>query len=167
MALTIEDGTNVTGANSYITVAEARAYAALYGVTFSATDADVEVLAHKAIRYIESKRGRFQGCKTYETQALQFPRTNVILDGYAVDSDEIPDELKQAQYELMAEINAGEELDATISAGQGNVIKERIEGALEVQYDTGSSSKTPTFTRADALLKPLYKAGGGISVTKL
>ena len=44
MALTIEDGSGVAGANSYIDVAAARTYAAARGLTLPAADGDVEAL---------------------------------------------------------------------------------------------------------------------------
>ena len=45
MALIIENGTNVAGANSYATLTEILAFAALRGVTLSAVDATLEILA--------------------------------------------------------------------------------------------------------------------------
>ena len=50
MALVIEDGSEVSTANSYVTVAEIRTYATTRGVTtIPAVDAEVEVLAIKSM----------------------------------------------------------------------------------------------------------------------
>ena len=48
MALVIEDGSRVAGANSYVTLAEARAFASARGVTLSAVDATLEPFVIKA-----------------------------------------------------------------------------------------------------------------------
>jgi hypothetical protein len=80
MAIVVEDGSVVTGANSYITLAEARAYGVLYGVTISAVDATAEVLSHKAVRYLEARRNQYQGTKVSVDQPLQWPRYDVVVD---------------------------------------------------------------------------------------
>jgi len=74
MALIIEDGTIVAGADSYATLAVLRAYALKRGVTLSAVDADLEVLAIKAMDYIGSFEDKFQSARTDPVnQLLSFP----------------------------------------------------------------------------------------------
>ncbi len=59
MAIVVEDGTVVAGANSYITRASAIAYAAARGVTLANTTAtDAQVV--KAFDYLESLRSQFE-----------------------------------------------------------------------------------------------------------
>ena len=48
ITITVEDGSNVANANSFVTIAEARSYAVERGVTLSATDDDVAVQIIKA-----------------------------------------------------------------------------------------------------------------------
>ena len=55
MALIIEDGTVVAGANSFATDAELQAYAAVRQVSLPAAQAEREALLITAIDYIVSK----------------------------------------------------------------------------------------------------------------
>lgn len=113
-ALVPEDGSNVTGANSYATLTQIRAYALSRGITITAVDADADILAIKAMDYIESFRNRFKGVKTYLDQVLQFPRASyrdsglgIWIDDIQIADDEIPQELINIQCETVMAINAG------------------------------------------------------------
>lgn len=163
MALTIENGTGVAGATSYISVADARAYAAARGLTLPAADAAVEVLLTDALDYIEALRMEFQGVKTAKANALQWPRTGVMLDGYALDVDEIPDVIPNAQAQLACDAYGGGTALDLMPVGAGReVIRESVEGAVEVEYaPSGTTNPQPQLTRARALLEPLLKGRGG------
>lgn len=156
MALTIEDGSGVAGANSYIDVATARAYAAARGLTLPAADGDVEALLIKAMDFIEAYRGDFQGRKTAATNPLQWPRTGVILDGYSLAEDAIPQVLKDAQAQLAIDAQNADLMP--IGTGR-EIVMERVD-VVQVQYaESGSTNPQPIFTKAEALLKPLLKSG--------
>ena len=156
MALTIEDGSGVAGANSYIDVTAARAYATARGLSLPATDGEVEALLVKAMDFIEAFRGDFQGLKTAATNALQWPRTGVTLDGYTLADDAIPQVLKDAQAQLAVDANAQD----LMPTGAGReVVMERVD-VVQVQYaESGNTNPQPIFTKAEALLKPLFKSG--------
>jgi len=77
----IEDGTIVTNANSYVTLAEIKAYATARNITLG-TDPVIESQSVLAVDYLESKRTQYQGSKVSELQELQFPRYNVKIDGF-------------------------------------------------------------------------------------
>src|SRR4051812_42111718 len=100
MALTIEDGSGVSGANSYASVADARAYALARGLTFSAVDGDVETALVLACDKLETYR--FRGLKTDEAQALQWPRKCVYIENalHPLADDAIPARIVQAQCQL-------------------------------------------------------------------
>jgi len=160
MALTVEDGSGVTGANSYISVTDARAYAAARGLTLPAADGDVEVLLTKGLDYIEALRGDFQGVKVLSTQALQWPRYGVIVDGYDVESDEIPEEIPRAQAQLACDCYARTDAALMVNSEGKEVLRERVEGAVEVQYaPTTGSNPQPKFEAAEVLLAPLLNSG--------
>lgn len=167
MSLTVEDGSLPDGANSYVSVSDTRAFALARGLTLPTTDAAVEVLLIKALDYIEALRAEFQGSKLSADQELQWPREGVVVDGYPVDADAIPSVLVKAQMQLACDVAS---LGTLTPVGDGRVvIKERIEGAVEVQYaDHGDSNPQPQLTAARALLAPLLEGGGsegfGISV---
>jgi len=161
MTLIVEDGSNVANANSYVSIADARSYAELRGVTLPADDADVEVLLIKAMDYIEAQRDRYQGRKSYDTQALQFPRYDVYVDSLLVGSTTIPRELRYAQMALAIEAQSSDLMPSRLPSDKGPVTQESVEGAVSVSYaNTGRLSSVPAFAKADALLTPLMKRNG-------
>src|SRR5882724_1128998 len=136
MALIIEDGSLVAGAESYVSAGDARAYALKRGITLSADDADIEVALVKSMDYLESF-ANYKGQKVETTQALSWPRQWVIIDtmfltgswfsewdtwgglvaGDFFPSDQIPPHLISAQCQLAIEVNNGVDLMPTILGG--------------------------------------------------
>lgn len=155
MALIVEDGSEVSGANSYVSVDNFIAWADARGVTYPALP-ELQQKILRAMDYIESLS--FVGQKNTDTQALQWPRAYVTIDGYSVESDEIPPELKVAVYEATKiEIDG----DSKLTASERETIKEKI-GDIEVTYasSAGMKRQTPALTRA---LKKLVRAVNEIS----
>jgi len=143
MALIVEDGTEVSGANSYVSAADYVAWADARGVTYPAYP-QIEQKILRAMDYIESLS--FVGQKNTETQALQWPRAYVLIDGYSVESNEIPIQLKTAVYEAVkVEVDG----DSKLTASERDTAKEKI-GDIEVTYKSSSGMKrsTPALTRA-------------------
>jgi NAD(P)-dependent dehydrogenase (short-subunit alcohol dehydrogenase family) len=162
MALVVEDGSGVTGATSYISLVNARAFATARGKTLSAVDATAEAALIKAMDLIESFRARFQGAKVSGDQELQWPRTGVVVDGFPVDDDEIPACLWKAQAALAIEAQT---VDLFANTDGREIVLERVEGAITTQYaQTGDSGPQPYFGLAEALLAPLF---GGTSESSL
>lgn len=164
MALTIEDGTIVAGANSYVTVAEAVAFAQARGEVFPTLDADVEPLLIGAMDYLEGFRTQFSGSQVEPgVQDLQYPRVDSTVDGLAFPSDKIPKELKYAQMQLAIDKYAIGDLAPT-ETGYA-VAKEKVD-VLEVEYATGgrlsgaSAPAEPSFPKADKWLEPLFGQSG-------
>lgn len=139
MALTIEDGSVVTGADSYITATEYQTWAdARFGSarsTAPADDAAAEVLIRRAMDYFETLP--FFGFKSEEAQPLQWPRYDVWIDGYPVDGDEIPADVKRALYELTY---AEEQSDGMFDEIKRKTRREKI-GEIEVEYSDNSASR--------------------------
>ena len=109
MALVVEDGTGVEGANSYLTVAELRAFAGDRGLTLP-TDSEVEKLLVKATDYLELKS--YIGDRASDNQGLSWPRTQTA-NPYWQYNDLIPTKLKTAQSLLAVEAMNGELSQAT------------------------------------------------------
>ena len=97
MALIIEDGSNVTNANSFNTDAELVAYAASRGLTLPATEAERDILQILAMDFVTDNEDDMQGYRVTSDQALSFPRTGVVVNGFLNESDKIPVTLKKAQ----------------------------------------------------------------------
>lgn len=164
MALIIEDGTIVANANSYVTLAEARAYALARGVTLSATDSVVEILAIKSMDYLESFDNQFKGIRKTETQALSWPRDYVYRNDNGYEYPAIPNELKNAQCQLMIDANSFDIEPNRLLTDKGQRIKEKIEGAIEVEYTQQDQLTRPILRKFNSLIAPLLKNGSmGIS----
>ena len=170
MALVVEDGTGLANATSYDSLANLRAFALARGIELPADDAEAEVLAIDAMDYLEAHRARYQGSKTHPgVQALQWPRTGVVLDcSYSLPDNVIPTELKQAQGHLMIEAFSGTPL---MPSSDGRVVKREKVDVIEREFMTGKEMGTsgvpaPSFPTVDALLAPLITAcGGGFGLT--
>ena len=144
MALTIEDGSLVSGANSYITAAEWDTWATDRGISHTHSNSRIEEGILRAMDYFESLH--FVGQKHEDTQALQWPRDYVYIDGYSIESDEIPKEVKAAMYEATKM-----ELDGNspIKEQGRATVSEKI-GDIQVTYkgNAGMRKTTPAFTHA-------------------
>lgn len=154
MALIIEDGTCVDNANSYITVAEARAFASLRSLILPSSDSEVEVLIVKAFDYLESLD--YKGNHANPPQSAEFPRRDLYLQGVLFSESQIPYKLKQAQSQLTYEaVN----IDLQPTGNGKEVIKEKVD-VVEVQYsEKGINVARPTFTTVNSFLKDLLKSG--------
>lgn len=144
MALVVETGALVSGANSYVTVDNFIAWAEARGISFTLDDNLVEQRILRAMDYFESLH--FLGLKADENQALQWPRDQVYIDGYAVESDEIPVQVKNALYELVKIEFDG---DSALSPQERQAISEKI-GDIQVTYadHAGMRRRTPAFQHA-------------------
>ena len=74
ITITIEDGSNVANANSFVTLVEARSYAEARGVALPVADDSLAVMLIKACDYLEAQANRYQGEIANEGQSLQWPR---------------------------------------------------------------------------------------------
>jgi hypothetical protein len=123
--------------------------------TFAETDALKEAALRKATDFMRQiYRSKWQGVKVDEDQALDWPRYDVVVEGYAIDSDIVPTEVKNACAELALRASAG---DLLADQTQG-VIREKV-GQIEVEYDR-SSPQQARYSAIDAMLAPYLLAGG-------
>jgi len=151
MALIVEDGTGKTDSDTYASEAALAAYAAARGVTIAGTDTELLITA---MDYLESKD--FKGDKGTQEQALQWPRLNVVIDGYYVDSDAIPQSLVDAQCEIAISIDGGTNPLAII----GRDTKSEKVGDIEVTYMDSAASRS-YLTAAETKLDKLVKSKTG------
>lgn len=124
-AITAEDGSIITGANSYATVACLESYAESMGEILVI---DADVLIRKSAMYVESLNHK--GFKLTKDQSMQYPRSGVVIDGFAVLTTEIPTLLISLQCEVAIAINAGNDPLSTID----RVVKREKVGPIEIEY---------------------------------
>lgn len=157
MAIIVEDGTIVSGANSYISTEEAEAYIELNLQTIPA-DATLELYIIRAKDYLESKRNLYQGTKVSSTQPLQFPRYNVYIDGFLQSYEEIPSILKEAQNILVLAQVEGKNLFASNTFDINSNLKRTKVAGFEREYFEGKNSIYFYDERFDNMIRPLYKS---------
>jgi len=168
MTLVIEDGTGVTGANSYVTAEAVRAYADLRGAILPESDSELEALIVLACDWVDSFRSAFQSRKTDPEQDRQFPRWRVVTDGYIWPNDSIPSMVISAQSQAVVDSATGVSLTTT---GEAQVKREKVD-KIEVEYfekTTGTLTSTGGSITAEKLLEPLFSAtriGFGISTER-
>jgi len=164
MALIIEDGSNVAGANSYVDLADCRTYALARGVTLTAVDADLEVFLIKANDYLESFRDKFKGSRTNDDdQPLQWPRSLVYIDSILFDEDSIPQLLIDAQCQLAIEQTNGFDFSPTFDGGF--VVLEQVGPIVQKYSERIRTSTVPKMSTFDALINPLVRVGAGVGGT--
>jgi len=151
MALVVEDGTGVSGADSYADLTTIRAYAAKRGVTLSADDAVLEPLAYKAMDYLEGKG--------LGLLSLTFPPTTT---GYVcgLTLAEALTRLATGQAQLCVEQNAGADL---APARTDAFIIEDTTGPLTTKYSERygpASGASPSMPAVQGILAPLLRACG-------
>lgn len=154
MALIIETGEGLPNSNSYVSVAELEAYAADRLETLPVEGK--ESLLIRAMDYLEAIKN-FKGSRISADQALAWPRSGVIVDGFLFDKTKIPSLLKRAQMQLGIEAM---NYDLMPSTDGYAVASEKVD-VIQVEYATGgrlsgtTAPAVPVFPKVDALLRPL------------
>ena len=158
--LIVENGSIVANANTYVTIEEYIAYASSLGVTVEDTDT-YKVQLIKAAQYIDSKESQLYGDMVEKTQPLAYPRNNLVdLQNFTWGNDEIPTLVKKCQMSLALDINSGEDLYNLSASASVAVKRERVEGAVEVEYAVTDSARMARNSRSSSLLAALMKNGG-------
>lgn len=145
MAIIVEDGSIVANADSYVSVANYTTWADARGIEYDSSVLENQIL--RAMDYIETLR--FIGQKSTKSQPLQFPRVGVVVDGYELDYDEIPEQLKKAVFES---IKAESDGNSQLANVERTTSREKV-GEIEVQYAPNSNSSVSVV----AINKALYK----------
>jgi hypothetical protein len=166
MALVVEDGTGLSTAESYVSVADAATYASNHGLTFAASpEAAAEQALRRATQWLDATYGsQFPGTRTNgRSQALQWPRTDATdVEGEEIASDEIPVEIINATIEAaIRELATPGTLTPDLK--RGGSIKRVKAGSVEVEYGAGATAMT-LFTKIDAVLSSLIEKRSPYSV---
>lgn len=154
MSLIVEDGTGLTTAESYVSVADADAYHSAFGNTaWTGTTGAKEIALRRATQYIDS-RYRFRGVRKDADQALEWPRVWYEPDGRTESWP--PKLLEQACCE--AALRAlSDTLRADVSADQ---VTEETVGPITVKY-AGKSGQT-RYPVVDDLLRVYAMSAGSM-----
>lgn len=159
MALVIEDGSLIAGANSYVSLDDARLYANARGVELPADDAEAAALLIRAMDYLESHEPKFIGERVSRDQPLSWPRKGVTIEGFEWSETEIPRQVRNAQLALIVEINDG--ADPFNPPANLPVVAESVDGAVSVQYANPDKVLRVSATApSETIIKTLLKRSG-------
>lgn len=166
MALVVEDGTGLSNADSYISLAAANTYWTAHGAPSSwtgAPDAAKEGALRYATRKIDGEYGsRFLGRIAVLTQALAWPRSGVIdADGRSVASNVVPVSVQEATCEL-ARLHLEADLGASIAS---NVQSQSLDG-LGSQSFFGPGGEQKQAPMVPQLLARVLYGGGGLFMVR-
>ena len=158
--LEVEDGTGKDDAVSYAS----RAYASDYHARrnnrtwLDLTCGQRNAALVLATDFIEAEFGqRFKGARVSMDQALSWPRSEVILNGFDFPDDEVPKQVRDACAEMA--LKAVEANLVPDISNRGNVLSERVEGAVAVTY-SDSGPLIPVYQVANKMLAGLLEGGG-------
>lgn len=159
MNLILEDGTGLSTANTYASVAEADAYhdSRLHALAWTAATTPVKERALAMATTTLDAMTAWQGSRATAAQALAWPRTGATFDGLLVE-DVVPAPVKRATAEL-ARLLIGEDL--TQDVAQNNVESLNLgDGALEIKL-RGDREKKRVPSIVGELLLGLGNLTGG------
>ena len=146
--MVVEDGTGLSNADSFVSVAYADTYFTTRGVTAWASLTNKEALLIKATDYIEAVYSEsWKGVTLNDTQSLSFPR---IID----DATVYPDRLLKAVCELALKANDG---DLLVDVEQ-RTIEEKVD-VITVKYAEYSDQKTQ-YSMVYGLISPYLLSTG-------
>lgn len=148
MALIVESGEGLPGAESYVSVADCATYAAAHGLTFAGDEPAQEARLRRATQYLDAQYS-FKGGESTDTQALAWPRT--AAPGV------VPREIVSACCELACK--AG---DLWADVDPRAIVSQTV-GPISTTYAEPANGGQKRFAGVDALVKR-WTVGGGATI---
>lgn len=172
MTLIVETGDGASDSESYVTTADANAYALARGLAFPIDD---EAVAEQALRrattWLDATYGGYFSGERLNgrEQSLQWPRANAYDNSgtpIALPSDEIPIEIINATIEAaVREMASPGALSPDVTPGE--IIEEvSVDGAVAVKFANGSgvSGQMPIVSVIDHILGTLISISHGTAL---
>lgn len=164
MALIVEDGSIVSNADTYISLADASTFLNNYYGEYDDEAAAFlgfgtsrqELILRRAAYDLDRKyRTRWKGFKRIQAQCLDWPRVDVVdEDDYDIPEDSIPRRLQRAQVEIAKRLAAGVAMFEDRDRG-GRIQSEKVD-VIAITYFANAPSET-LFEGLDAVLKGLLR----------
>ena len=165
IALSVENGTGVDGANSFATLEQARDYAELRSVTLTASDTVLTGYLVKATAWLKQKS--YLGTKTYAGQSfLPWPRSGLTVDEAEFPSDAVPQDIIDATCQLCVEQQNGVDLFPTTT---GPAVKREKIGPIDTEFAvaTGGGRGGPRMPAVEALIAAWLAQRSGFTLKTL
>lgn len=152
MSLIVETGLIVAGANSFISLVDARALASTLGLSLSVDDTAAEIELINGARYINSQEPSLQGVRVSIDQTMCEPREGAYKYSFPIPNDVVPSEAICAQVEAAAAIAAGTD---PFPVDNGKEVKlNEVVGAVKQEFF--ESNVTASSIEITAALNCLY-----------
>ena len=157
MAMNVETGTASATSESYASVADVDSYALARGMTaWTGIDSVKESALRNATQYLDATY-RFKGNRVAEHQALMWPRSGVMFDGYTLAYDAIPTMLKTACIELAIKAISG----SLIVDPDPQYVTDVQVGPIKKSMSAPKNGGQKTYSLIDSLLRDLIAGGSG------
>lgn len=159
MALTVEDGTGLDNANSYVSIADANTYFADRGVTTWAAlsdDAKEEALI-KATEYADIRWGdELRSRPLVSGQALEMPR-RALRDRYGDEIEGLPRDWVRGVLEYATIATTSSLVNAPVRRSDNELRQQRVTVGPITRSNTfvTSSEQKPTSSSADFIVYPI------------
>jgi hypothetical protein len=153
MALVVENNTGMANADSYVSVADFRAYATNRGIETvgDLSDDEAEQKLRQGFDYVNSQWG-YTSIPKSNDQAGEFPRVD-LSDGMGRIFNSVPNRVKQAQCAAAIEAISGA---LFTTADRGGKVKSESVGPISVTYEDGAPIGK-TISEVERLLMPFIK----------
>jgi hypothetical protein len=119
-----------------------------------------EMNLRRAAQWLDRKY-KFVGMQQYQTQSRAWPRlTDVLVDGWPIDPDTVPQDIKDAQCEL-AYLFEEKSIDPTTTIEGVVKVARSKAGPVETETEYQGGKSTPRLVAVEGLLQPYLAAGSG------
>ena len=159
MALVVENGTGLSAAESYCSVAVADArHLALGNTAWAAlTTGQKETALRVATDYLSRYRAKWIGTRYRRDQALDWPRVDVWVDGFE-QALIVPVPVRNATADLALKSRT----DTLAPDLERAVVREKV-GPIETEFDR-YSPQSKRFAAVEALLAPFVKGSSAVAM---
>jgi hypothetical protein len=143
MALIVEDGSGVDGAEAYIDPEYLDTYCVEMGYTaYSATAATLtkEAWIRRGMQYIEAHD--FEGIKSYTTNYLSHPRVGLVYKGVSIAFNELHINVKKAAAEAAYRESQSSQSLLPDGSTSGEVKRKKVD-VIETEYFEGGTASNP------------------------
>ena len=174
MALIVENGNGLPNATAYVSIAFVDTYATEFAqpadkvIWDGKSTTEKELGIRQATDFIDARYlSLWKGVRSKQTQALDWPRFNVIdRDGYVVPDTSLPLNLEKATAEMAIKAVEQTLIVDNTSGGSIKRKKEKV-GPLERDITYGGSASNTSQTKYDFVRRLLRDyLMGGVGVTR-
>lgn len=163
MAITVEDGSIVANANSFVSLQDYIDYATILGLDVN-VDGKAESQLISAAQFINIQRN-LKGSLVSRDQPMAYPRSGLVLESWSWLHTEIPRQVIQLQMTKAIEVFKGFDVISGVDSNSSSaqvVKKERLEGAITIEYETSgeNGTKVSSISSSQAILSVLTKNNG-------